>query len=401
MTSNRQRGKRIVDELLVAEIWERQAFDPDSLRRLGLNVVFRGTPSDAGGPDYQDAMFINGESNLLTGDVEFHVHTSDWSRHGHHVNPKYNQVVLHVVWVKDDESTIREDGQSIPVLQLSECALPLPHVESRGGQLILEPHPCISAFGKLSLTDVAKAVKEVAIQGLLERAERYDAEASVIGPSQTLYAAILESMGYASNRTAFAGLAQAVPYHWLMTISPQHRSELLLYVAGLTDISPVRCTVRLPPASWRLERLRPANHPYLRIQGTVALMDRFPPLIADSAVDAVARAINSSSLRKELEVRLQGACFIGSGRANEILVSVLLPFVSAMEPESSKPQRLLETGQSPPANKWTRFMTSLLALAGHEFKVRTAIEHQGLHHLYHRHCRYSRRDGCPVCSHAS
>ena len=59
--------------------------------------------------------------------------------------------------------------------------------------------------------------------------------------------------------------------------------------------------------------------------------------------------------------------------------------------------QLFERYPSPPANRWTRVMGDLFAKAGHQVKPRTAVEHQGIHHLYHGHCRLERRMGCPVC----
>jgi hypothetical protein len=54
-----------IDEALVVQIWERQAFDCAALAALGLHVVFRGVPSDAGGPDYQDVVFTSPGMGML------------------------------------------------------------------------------------------------------------------------------------------------------------------------------------------------------------------------------------------------------------------------------------------------------------------------------------------------
>jgi hypothetical protein len=89
--------------------------------------------------------------------------------------------------------------------------------------------------------------------------------------------------------------------------------------------------------------------------------------------------------------------YIGAGRADEIAVSSVLPFVAAVRPEEPSARTLYERYPSPPANRWTRYMTSLIVDAGHEYKAKRAPEHQGLHYLYHRFCRRQRGDECPVC----
>jgi hypothetical protein len=61
-----------------------------------LEVVYRGNWSHGFGPDFADAM-ITFDGQLRTGAVEIHRNASDWERHGHHLDPAYNSVILHVV----------------------------------------------------------------------------------------------------------------------------------------------------------------------------------------------------------------------------------------------------------------------------------------------------------------
>jgi hypothetical protein len=78
--------------------------------------------------------------------------------------------------------------------------------------------------------------------------------------------------------------------------------------------------------------------------------------------------------------------------------SVVLPLVTALVPDVTRPPDLFAMYPSPPDTRWTRSMLDLLAQAGHDsIKSRTAADHQGLHHLYHRFCRREDSRGCPVC----
>ena len=71
------------------------------------------------GPDFVRAEIII-DGQLLVGDIEIHVDSSDWYAHEHHLNPSYNRVVLHVVYRNDDINlrTRLQDGQRIPTLEL-------------------------------------------------------------------------------------------------------------------------------------------------------------------------------------------------------------------------------------------------------------------------------------------
>ena len=83
-----------------------------------LTVVFRGNWSHGFGPDFADAMIRFGEHDLRTGGVEIHHRASDWMRHGHHLDPRYNDVILHVVSRLDTAEVRRLDGAIVPAVVL-------------------------------------------------------------------------------------------------------------------------------------------------------------------------------------------------------------------------------------------------------------------------------------------
>ena len=51
------------------------------------------------GPDFLNAtLLIQPGERQLHGDVEIHVHPSDWDTHNHRVDPAYDRVIAHVTW---------------------------------------------------------------------------------------------------------------------------------------------------------------------------------------------------------------------------------------------------------------------------------------------------------------
>lgn len=62
-----------------------------------LRVIYLGRLNGDNGPDFRDAVIAMNEPNLIKGDIEIHVKSSDWYGHGHHSDPEYNNVILHVV----------------------------------------------------------------------------------------------------------------------------------------------------------------------------------------------------------------------------------------------------------------------------------------------------------------
>src|SRR5439155_356117 len=82
----------------LARLWRDQTFPPEALvtgRGEKLRVIYRGRLGGGTGPDFLDAL-IAAPGGLLQGDVELHVRSSDFQRHGHQRDPAYAGVVLHV-----------------------------------------------------------------------------------------------------------------------------------------------------------------------------------------------------------------------------------------------------------------------------------------------------------------
>ena len=89
-----------LSERELARLWRDQTFPPAALvtsEGEKLRVIYRGRSGGGPGPDFRDAL-IAAPGVLLRGDVELHVLSSDFRRHGHHRDPAYAGVALHVVF---------------------------------------------------------------------------------------------------------------------------------------------------------------------------------------------------------------------------------------------------------------------------------------------------------------
>lgn len=381
------------DERQVVQMWEAGQFDTALLEPLGLRLMFRGVPSDAGGPDYQDALFSFDGRMVVQGDVEFHVRASDWHRHGHDRDAAYNRVALHVVWEDDGVAAIRQDGRAVPTLAL---ALP-PTPFTSPVQKSLPVHPCVVRLAAMPAPEIAAALRLAAARRFKDRVDRFGAEVAGAGADDVAFVAVLEAMGYASNRSVFRRLAEVVPYGWLMAVPARLRADALLAAAGLEWCDEVVPPARLPPGSWRISRLRPGNHPAVRLRAVAALLARFAPSLAEGLAGLILSGVGPPAVVERLTVRDDDGSPLGRGRAIELAVSVVIPLAAALAPERSEPGWLLRRFPSPPSTRWTRSMAALIREAGREVRPRGALDHQGLHALYTEHCRYGRTTGCPVC----
>ena len=90
----------VPDEAALSTLWRRaHTLSEGLVTRDGRrwHVVYPGRPADGAGPDFRDAVFADQDGELVFGDVEIHLDQRDWRTHGHHLDPAYDGVVLHVV----------------------------------------------------------------------------------------------------------------------------------------------------------------------------------------------------------------------------------------------------------------------------------------------------------------
>lgn len=88
-----------VPEEIVQRVWYDQLFPSDSLQTsdgMPVRVISPGWWNDAEGPDFLGAQIQFG-GTVRTGDVEVHLDHQGWRQHGHHRDPRYENVILEVV----------------------------------------------------------------------------------------------------------------------------------------------------------------------------------------------------------------------------------------------------------------------------------------------------------------
>ena len=366
-------------ERLLARLWQQQAarqreFRTDAGRRV--RVLYPGRPGTAAGPDFRDALLEVEGLGLVRGDVELHRRQGDWYAHGHADDPNYNGVVLHAaLQLSPDTATRLPNGKPAPTISLAALVNRDKETAADAGDdaaawaddaaaaaaaaaaawSILEqqgwPRPADDAeWGKL--LDAAGDARFQQKSGL------FHALLLEQSPAQTLYAGLLEALGYRANRQPFLKLAYAAPYAALAREAslapPEERESILeqrlLRLSGLplpagqlaAGRAPAGCRYGPPlaAAEWHCFRVRPANHPRHRIAGAARLLARFIEPSAGNEIDSglidrltdLVAAGPPAKLTAALTVAAgpgEKTAAIGPARARDLAVNVVLPFAHA------------------------------------------------------------------------
>jgi hypothetical protein len=104
-----------ITEKLIHHLWAEKVFGTYPLKILGgrnVSINFPGFWNRQEGPDFKQSVIKIGDKSL-SGDIEIHLYSSDWYRHNHQKDPRYNDVILHVAVWADDEAPCANNAEHI------------------------------------------------------------------------------------------------------------------------------------------------------------------------------------------------------------------------------------------------------------------------------------------------
>lgn len=389
-------GSQKIAESQVVQAWQdhlrKQRHLADS-EGQPVEVIYPGRLNDGRGGDFRDAV-VAFSSEWKRGCIEIHTRSSGWQAHGHHRNPVYNQVVLHVALEQDQPGkAVLQNGQTIPTVILD-------HYLKQSPQQPVAGLPCdrvSTGPDQLSYLDRAGECR------FLNKAFRYLAELASGGPAESLYQGVLEALGYSRNQQPFRELARRMP---LARLEENIRTggqagDVLARLQGLL----------LGAASaldWELYKVRPGNSPLRRILALSHLIYRFRQrgwldtlleMVRETPIERGARELELAFTVNEayyggadccLPGLSAGPVILGRDRAAGIVINVLLPFAWAwgqrsLEPELSRRARqIYRRYPHIAANSIERHMLDQFSLGPRQ--VNSALRQQGLIHIYKTLC---------------
>lgn len=255
-----------------------------------LLVLSQGLHNMDGGPDFLNAKVKIGDIEWA-GNVEIHLHASDWLKHQHQTNLAYDNVILHVVF-EADIPICRNSGDEIPTFEMKG------HFDeslyARFQEMVDSNRwiACEKQFSEVPRITAELWLERLLIERLEEKTEhiyqrllqnQFDWE-------QSFFESIASSFGLKVNSLAFELLAKATP----LCILQKHANNLfqiealLFGQSGLLDghfdddypkqlweeyrfLQTKYALTPIDKSVWNFLRMRPSSFPTHRI-GQLAML---------------------------------------------------------------------------------------------------------------------------------
>ena len=192
-----------------------------------LKGIESGQLNEIEGPDFQGSEFeLDGK--IYRGDVEIHKECAEWIRHGHHLDQRYDRVVLHLVASTKIFPVLNSKNQRIPSISLLEFPV------------TSDSNKCQKKCDLNNSPIDLSIFKDLALQRMSNKSQDIYNLISTFGIDQTLYLQILKSLGNVKNKNNYERLAYLIPWKLVHIFKeknkhPEFWKALYLGAAGLIN----------------------------------------------------------------------------------------------------------------------------------------------------------------------
>ncbi len=407
-------------------IWKYKLYSGNSLTTTcgeDLEILTPGEQNLHAGPDFFNARIRFGQM-VWAGNVEIHPRASDWYRHGHHFNPAYNNVILHVVGDFDTDVT-NSLGRRIQTMvpEYSEALFRRFDMLKKSENWI----PCADFIGDIPGHRLKLWLRSLHAERTAQKMFRMERILcnSALNLDEALYKAIAPGYGIPLNTLPFELLVKGVPFNQLIEYSdsPEDLEAILFGHSGLLlparDLGPYPSSLwnrylelkevfiekAIPRYLWKFLRLRPSSFPTIRISQFASLIHTGFPLVN--------RLLETGSLAEMEQFFRTGASeywtghylfgrnsppnpkFPGEQFISTLIINVIIPFLSALEKyDKSSSRKMQAAGILFQLKGETNQITKNWGIFG--ITADNAMESQALLQLYHVYCKQKRCLDCQI-----
>ncbi len=411
-----------MNERLLQFIWQHLYFNKEQLTTMSgdsISILSQGLLNRNQGPDFLHAR-IHINNITWSGNIELHIKTSDWDKHGHIDDEHYGNIILHVVWEHDQTTE-----QTIPVLELknriSTSLLQRYHQLMEQNEFI----PCQNQLSDISELVWSSWKERMIAERLFQKNEKINQLLQETNHhwEETFWQLLARNFGMTVNTDAFESIAKTIP----VTVLAKHKNQihqleaLLLGQAGLlnekfTEDYPIMLQKeyqflhkkhQLKPVNQLLHflRMRPSNFPSVRLAQLAMLIHQsshlFTKILEADDLHSIKQLLAVTAndywhyhyiLNEPVEFKKKG---LGKMMIENILINTIIPVLYAYAEQHTNDklkQKAVQWLQELPKenNKVTRQWED----AG--VKHVTAFDSQGLLYLKKNYCNAKHCLSCAV-----
>lgn len=422
--------EKVITEMQLQQLWFEHLLPSKLSTSDGqtLTIIQTGWWNHEPGPDFRDAVFQDKTGKIHQGDIEFHLHASDWQQHRHRLDPQYNQLILHIALYGNEPITLA-NGRRVPTICLQDqLSIPIQQLITHLPESQPTPLPlatqgaCAQILKNLPASKISQLLQEAGWHRLHLKASKLFSQMQRDGFSQTLWESLAETLGYKENKIPFRLLARLCPISQLKKISPRDREALLFGAAGFLPTIETSSwknenkryiqslwrrwwalkTKALPTHLWHFQKTRPINHPQRRLAALSQIANLFTklettlkdhnPIQFSKILSHLQHPFFSSHATLKSKSLTSPVALIGKDRIHEILINLTFPWLISQGWKESEFVAKLSSSSS---NLLVRLASQRLFPDNH-FKPRTALEQQGLLQIFHSFCAQD-RSNCERC----
>ncbi|HNR85649.1 MAG TPA: DUF2851 family protein, partial [Taishania sp.] len=296
------------------------------------------------GPDFYNARIFYEEMEWA-GQIEMHVKSSDWYKHGHQNDVAYSNVILHVVYEHD--RAVFVNNSLLPTVELKNY-IDWEHYENweRFARSVKEI-PCDDALSNID---------SIYLQSMMQKAivERQTRKINYLLYTQSqemnhqavLYHLIGKAFGTKVNALPFELLTNQLPLSLLKRMDKKQQKQLVLHTSGLFDLQPTD-HFSLPPSIWKRKGLRPPAFPEKRIEqfaDFIAAID-FELLVSYLSPQEIYTYVVQQAKNQNLSENLINQLFVNAfvpyfwykslREENEKMQEQILAFLEELQPDDN------------------------------------------------------------------
>ena len=380
-------------------VWRTQSFAQLPLATtdgMSVQVEYAGFLNRHAGPDFMDARVQIGDV-LWCGPVELHLKSSDWLFHGHTGDPRYDNVILHVVYEMDQPVP-----PNIPILELKNHVIPGQWETVQQWKNVRDHIPCGGNFGDLRNVVRINWMNRMAVERLEKRVSDWRSRSMELNGDllQLFYEKFFRAFGFGLNGELFEQIATRFSFRNALRFfdEPELLKAVLLQMFGFerTKVKSFvwkQASALIEANQWHIlsaqalntGKIRPRRSNKVRIE---QLADELP------FISGWWNLIFNKAEISEWKVELHK-----QGRMNPLFahlaVNVFAPllfFLHERKMDESYAERALELLELIPLedNRITRLWKI------HDVVGKNALESQGLIHLYGMYCESRKCLNCAL-----